>query len=116
MVLVGLIALSSETSSNQRESGMAITEIVHIRPKPESINRLKEIRPAIIKSYQARYPNVKAELYEVDDGTWVDIWTWSSRAEADEALADTSISPEFGEWQTHVELLSLKWAKLVTTF
>lgn len=90
---------------------MPCTEIVHIKPKPNSAARLKELRPTILAEYKERYPNVTAALYEVDDGTWVDIWTWTDRAEADEALADATISPAFGEWLTLVELISLKWAE-----
>lgn len=71
-----------------------------------------ELRPMMVSEHQARYPSATAQLYALEDGSWMDVWVWPTREEAAEALADETLSPAFNEWQTLVELISLNWGEV----
>lgn len=87
------------------------TEFVHLKPKPGAEAELMELRPKVISEHLARYPAITAELYELEDGTWMDVWVWPNREQAEEALADETLSPAFNKWQTLVDLYSIKWGE-----
>ncbi len=85
-------------------------EIVRIRPKDGAIPRLRAIRAAMVGEHVERYGDrVRAELFECEDGTWVDVWRWSTRALAEEALGGEPL-PAFAEWLSLVEPVAFDWA------
>jgi hypothetical protein len=87
------------------------TELVRIRPKDGAKARLIELRPLIMKEIDAKYPgSAEAFLYEAEDGTWLDVWNWATREDAEDALADPSKFPAFSEWLGLVDLVSFEWA------
>lgn len=90
---------------------MTCIEIVEVTPKEGARDRLFELRPQMLAEYRVLYPDVQATLYETERGTWVDIWIWKSREEAEEALGNKDVSSAFTEWQTLVEFGSLTWAE-----
>lgn len=90
-------------------------EVVKIRPKDGARERLMELRPDIMKQLSAAYPKgVEADLWELEDGTWVDIWRWAERADAEDAQARAEDFPAFAEWVTLVEMISLEWGEPAT--
>ena len=90
---------------------MECVEFVRLRLVSGSIDDLKALRPQILGDFKRRY-EVDAELHVLEDGTLLDVWRWESRLQADEALADQTISEAFKVWQSHVELLSVEWSDL----
>lgn len=87
------------------------TEVVRIRPKAGQEERLRGIRPAMVAEYEAHWPGrFSTDLYELEDGTWLDLWTWETRALADEALASPEKTPSFEEWKTLVDPVAFDWA------
>ncbi|MEU4236607.1 hypothetical protein [Actinoplanes sp. NPDC026619] len=56
-------------------------------------------RPAMLAALRARFP---ACLTREDDGTWVDVPVWRSRAEAEEAAAQINTVPECAAWFEHI--------------
>jgi antibiotic biosynthesis monooxygenase (ABM) superfamily enzyme len=91
-------------------------EIVRIRPKPGTEARLLEIRDDLVRSYRDNFPGfVSARLLAPEEGgTWVDLWYWKRKADAEEALADTSKTPLFEEWGTMVDVEQFEWAEVLT--
>jgi hypothetical protein len=70
-----------------------------------------EIRPQIITHYTDKYGDgVHAQLFACEDGTWVDVWSWASRATAEEELAQVASVPVFAEWMSLVEPVGFEWA------
>lgn len=87
-------------------------EIVRIRPQEGAEARLMELRPRMIDEYRQIYGDrVSAQLFECEDGTWVDVWSWETRALAEDALANTSRTPAFEEWVTLVDDVAFDWGK-----
>jgi hypothetical protein len=92
-------------------------EIVRIRPKDAAAEaRLLEIRDDLVQSYRDNWPAfVSCRLLRPEDGgTWVDLWYWTSKEEAEAALADPSKTPLFEEWVTLVEPVAFEWAAVLT--
>ncbi|UGS37318.1 hypothetical protein [Capillimicrobium parvum] len=91
-------------------------EIVRVRPKDAAAEaRLLEIRDDLVQSYRDNFPAfVSCRLLRPEEGgTWVDLWLWTSKAAAEEALADTSRTPLFEEWGSLVELVQFEWAAVL---
>ena len=87
-------------------------EIVRIRPKDGAIPRLQELRPRILEEIEARYPgSASTQLFELEDGSWVDVWSWMSRADAEDAIANPAQFPSFVEWLDLVEPVGFDWAR-----
>jgi Antibiotic biosynthesis monooxygenase len=91
-------------------------EIVRIRPKAGAEPRLLEIRDDLVQSYRDTFPGfVSARLLRPEEGgTWVDLWYWKGKGDAEEALADTSRTPLFEEWGTLVDVEQFEWAEVLT--
>ncbi len=92
-------------------------EIVRIRPKDAAAEaRLLEIRDAMVQSYRDACPGfVSCRLLRPEeDGTWVDLWYWRSKAAAEEALAHPERTPLFVEWGSLVEMVRFEWAAVLT--
>jgi hypothetical protein len=87
------------------------TEVVRIRPKAGQEERLRALRAIMVAEYEAHWAGrFSTELYELEDGTWLDLWTWETRALAEEALASPGKTPAFEEWKTLVEPVAFDWA------
>lgn len=91
-------------------------EIVRIRPKEGAEGRLLEMRDALVKSYRDTSPSfVHATLIRPEDGgTWVDVWFWTDKAGAEEALANPDRTPLFKEWGALVEMVQFEWAEVLS--
>lgn len=54
-----------------------------------------------------------ASLAQLDDGTWIDLVVWNSRAEADTAAREVMDVPEIAGWFRHIEtVLSMEHAEV----
>lgn len=72
-----------------------VYEVVHSRVRPEAEEAMLAVRPAMIDAVRARFPGMlDAQLVHLDDGSWLDIVTWSSREEAERAATGFSAIPE----------------------
>jgi hypothetical protein len=92
-------------------------EIVRIRPKDAAAEtRLLEIRDDMVQSYRQHFPAFVScrMLRPEEDGTWVDLWYWTSKEGAEHALANTQLTPLFEEWGQLVEMVSFEWAAVLT--
>jgi hypothetical protein len=90
-------------------------EIVRVRPKPGAEPRLLEMRDEMVSWYRDKFPGfVSARLLRPEEGgTWVDLWYWKSKGDAEAALADTS-NALFQEWGTLVDMVQFEWAEVLT--
>jgi len=90
----------------------AAVEVVRIRPKDGSHERLRTLRDQMVAEYEAQWPGkFSTRLLELEDGTWLDLWTWQSRALAEDVLSRSDEElPAFAEWKTLVEPVSFDWA------
>ena len=53
-------------------------QLFRVRVPAESVERLLEIRPAALAEAQRLCPELlRAQLVRLDDGTWLDVLTWS---------------------------------------
>lgn len=88
------------------------TEIVRITLKDgTTVDQLKEIRGRMETEFSQEYGGrFRAQLYALEDGSFVDVWTWESREIAEAALADPSDTPSFIEWAERVEIVGFDWA------
>jgi Antibiotic biosynthesis monooxygenase len=91
-------------------------EVVRFRAKQGSETALIEDRPAMVADVRGRHPGlIRAELSMLDDGSYLDVLRWRSRAEADAANADAENIPGFATWVRHVEeVLSLEAGEIVS--
>lgn len=72
-------------------------------------------RPAMIGALEREFPAlIAAWLTRLDDGTWVDVILWETRAAADDAAARVSQVPEAERWFRHIATsLGLRHAEVV---
>ncbi|MFI7672601.1 antibiotic biosynthesis monooxygenase [Actinophytocola sp. NPDC049390] len=81
---------------------MAI-ELARFTVKPGTEDTLLAERPAMITALRQRFPGcVAAFLTREEDGSWLDILVWRTRAEADEAAARIDTVPEAVSWFRHI--------------
>lgn len=86
-------------------------EVVRIRPKPGTHDTLRAMRAQMVAEYEQHWPGqFRTQLLELEDGSWLDLWIWSTRELAERALAEEEKTPTFGEWRAHVEPVSFDWA------
>jgi hypothetical protein len=88
------------------------TEVVRFKLKDgTTVEQLQELRVPMAQEYDAAFGGrFRAQLYSLEDGTFVDVWTWESRELAEAALGDTSKTPSFEKWGTLVEIVGFDWA------
>lgn len=61
-------------------------------------------RPAMIEALHRRFPGcLGAYLTQEDDGGWLDVLLWRSRADAEEAAREITNVPECAAWFRHIE-------------
>lgn len=60
-------------------------------------------RPAMVEAMRKRFPACRAAyLTREDDGSWLDVIVWRSRAEAQEAARQIDEVPECAAWFRHI--------------
>lgn len=65
--------------------------------------RLVAERPAMVEALRRRFPGcLAAYLTREDDGSWLDVVLWRSRAEAEEAARLVDTVPECVAWFRHI--------------
>jgi hypothetical protein len=65
--------------------------------------RLVAARPAMVEALRRRFPGcLAAYLTKEDDGGWLDLLLWRSRAEAEEAAQEVNSVPECAAWFAHI--------------
>ncbi|MEV0394473.1 hypothetical protein [Polymorphospora rubra] len=73
-------------------------QVFRAKVAPSDVARLLEIRPAAIAQAQAKCPvPLRAELVKLDDGTWLDILTWSEPNGAEQLMEHAAELPLLGE-------------------
>lgn len=90
-------------------------EVVRFRAKAGSEAGLIDDRAAMIADVRERHPGlIRAELTKLDDGSYLDVLRWRSKAEAEAANAESGSIPGFAAWVQHVEeVLSLDAGEIV---
>ena len=64
---------------------------------------LRAERPAMVRALRGRFPGcLAAYLTKEDDGSWLDVVLWRSRAEAEEAAREVQSVPECASWFRHI--------------
>ncbi len=80
-----------------------VIELARFTVKPDAEDALLAERPAMIAALRARFPGcLAAFLTREEDGSWLDILVWRTRAEADEAAAQIDTVPEAASWFRHI--------------
>jgi hypothetical protein len=60
-------------------------------------------RPAMIEALRRAFPGLRAAwLTRRDDGSWLDVILWSTRAEAEAAAEHVADVPEAKAWFRHI--------------
>ncbi|HEX5199537.1 hypothetical protein ACFQS1_04750 [Paractinoplanes rhizophilus] len=60
-------------------------------------------RPAMLAALRARFPAcLAAYLTKEDDGAWLDIILWRSRADAEQSAREILTIPECAAWLSHI--------------
>jgi hypothetical protein len=73
----------------------AVYEVVHSRVRTDVEDEMLALRPTMIDAVRSRCPGMlDAQLVHLDDGTWLDIVTWSSREAAQRATEQFGSIPE----------------------
>jgi hypothetical protein len=85
-----------------RDTGPVI-ELARFRVAEGSEARLVEERPAMLEALRRRFPGcLAAYLTREDDGAWLDVLVWRSRAEAETAASEVATVPECAAWFRHI--------------
>ena len=79
-------------------------EIVHARLRESIEEEVMARRPALEAAIRERLPGLlEIRLVRLDDGTYLDVLRWESRAAADAAVEQIALIPEAGEIHGHFE-------------
>ena len=77
-------------------------EIIHARVRDGIEEELVARRPALEAAVKERLPGLlEIRLVRLDDGTYLDVLRWESRAAADAAVEQFASIPEAGEIHGH---------------
>lgn len=84
-------------------------EVVHSRVSPGAEDAMLALRPRFIAAMRRAVPGLlDARLVRLDDGSWLDIVRWESRAAAEAGAAVHQQVPEAAEMAGHLtEILAL---------
>jgi hypothetical protein len=78
-------------------------ELARFRIRDGAEERLLAERPAMVAALRRRFPAcLAAYLTKEDDGGWLDVVLWRSRAEAEEAAREVGSVPECAAWFRHI--------------
>ena len=74
-------------------------ELVRFTVHPDRRDEFLSGRPPALAALAEAFPGlIEARLAEADDGSWVDVVRWSSRAEAEAAAAGCTEIPAVCDW------------------
>lgn len=91
-----------------------IVEIIRLRARPGSEDRLSEIRPRMLKDLKQKHPTfASAVLADAGDGVLVDIWVFDSLEGIEAASADGANIPSYVEWRKHVDVVGFEQLEVV---
>ncbi|GLY41631.1 hypothetical protein Amsp01_076540 [Amycolatopsis sp. NBRC 101858] len=86
---------------------MTTIELARFRVEDAAVDRLVAERPAMVEAMRRRFPGcLAAYLTREDDGGWLDVVLWRSRAEAEEAARLIDTVPECAAWFRHISASS----------
>ena len=72
-----------------------VYEVVRSRVRAGCEEEMLALRPTMIAAVRQRFPDLlDARLVRMDDGTWLDVVRWRSRAAAEQAAAAFAEVPE----------------------
>lgn len=78
-------------------------ELVSFTIDDDAAAQLVAERPAMVYALKERFPGcLAAYLTREDDGTWLDVVLWRSRAEAEDAARLISSVPVCAAWFRHI--------------
>ena len=93
-------------------------ELARFRVNEGAEPQLLAERPAMVNALRRRFPGCRAAyLTREDDGWWLDVVFWRSRAEAEEAAKAIDSVPECAAWFRHLaESGGLRHVEVVATW
>jgi hypothetical protein len=99
-------------------STVTTIELARFRVHDGAADLLIVERPAMVKAMRRRFPGcLAAYLTREDDGGWLDVVLWRSRAEAEEAARSINDVPECAAWFRHIaESGGLRHVEVVTAW
>lgn len=78
-------------------------ELARFKVGDSAVAQLLAERPAMVEAMRRRFPGcLAAYLTREDDGGWLDVVLWRSRAEAEEAARLIDSVPECAAWFRHI--------------
>jgi hypothetical protein len=83
---------------------MAISiELASFTVNEDAVDQLVADRPAMVAALRQRFPGcLGAYLAREEDGSWLDVLFWRSRADADESASLIGSIPECAAWLQHI--------------
>ncbi|MEU4154843.1 antibiotic biosynthesis monooxygenase [Actinoplanes sp. NPDC026670] len=85
-----------------RDTGPVI-ELARFRVAEGSEGQLVEERATMLAALRRRFPGcLAAYLTREDDGGWLDVLIWRTRAEAEAAAREVGSVPECAAWFRHI--------------
>lgn len=80
-----------------------VIELARFTINPGAEDTLLAERPAMITALRQRFPAcLAAFLTREDDGSWLDVLVWRTRADAEEAAEQINTVPEASSWFRHI--------------
>jgi hypothetical protein len=78
-------------------------ELVRFSVHPDRRDEFLRDRPGAIAALREAFPGlIEARLAELEDGTWIDVVRWRSKAEAETAAAECSTIPVVRDWMATI--------------
>ncbi|GIE74917.1 hypothetical protein Aph02nite_08670 [Actinoplanes philippinensis] len=91
------------TDPEQSRDTVPVIELARFHVAEGSEERLLAERPSMVEALRQRFPGcVAAYLTREDDGGWLDVLVWRTRAEAETAARDAASVPECAAWFRHI--------------
>ena len=80
-----------------------VIELARFTINPGAEDALLAERPAMIAALRERFPGLLAAfLTQEEDGGWLDILVWRSRADAEQSAAQITDIPDAASWLRHI--------------
>lgn len=74
---------------------MPVFELARFTVDPSNADQLLRKRGPMVEAMRTRFPGlIHADLARIDERTWIDVWKWQSRDEAEAAAAQAPSVPE----------------------
>jgi hypothetical protein len=93
---------------------MAALRLARFKVDPADTTEMVARRNALVAAAKETFPGLTgAQLAQVDDKTWIDVWRWDSRTNAQEAIANGSAIPEAAAAFSLVKDITMELAEVV---